>query len=45
MHVVIAEFGVGPQSLKPKPTWTKLKRMEIRPVEFIKEGTKFVLGK
>ena len=45
MHVVIADSRIGPQSPKPKATWTRLRRMEIGPVELINEGAKSVLGK
>nr|XP_023904552.1 uncharacterized protein LOC112016268 [Quercus suber] len=35
----------GSQSPKKKPTWARLRRMEIGPVELFKEGAKSVLGK
>jgi len=45
MHVVGVDVGNGPHSPKTKPTWTRLRRMDIGPVELIKEGAKSVLGK
>ena len=45
MHVVSVDVGNGPQSPKTKAMWTRLRCMEIGPVELIKEGAKFVLGK
>ncbi|KAK7850422.1 uncharacterized protein CFP56_000993 [Quercus suber] len=45
MHGLPMDLGCGPQSPKQKATWTRLKRMEIGPVEFFKEGAKSVLGK
>ena len=45
MQVVSVDSGSGPQSPKPKATWTRLRCMEIRPMELIKEGAKSVLGK
>ena len=45
MHVARVDFGIGPHSPKTKATWTRLRRMDIRPVELIKEGAKSVLGK
>ena len=35
----------GTQSPKQKSTWTRLRRMEIRPGEFLKKGAKSMLGK
>ena len=45
MHGVGVDVGNGPHSPKTKATWTRLRRMDIGPVELIKEGAKSVLGK
>ena len=45
MHMVSVDVGNGPHSPKTKATWTRLRPMDIGPVELIKERAKSVLGK
>ena len=45
MHVLPVDSGCGLQSPKQKASWSRLRRMEIGPVKFFKEGAKSVLGK
>ena len=35
----------GLSELKKQPTWTRLVRMDVRPMEIIKEGARSILGK
>ena len=44
-HVDCTEDGAGLNSNKKKNTWTRLARMEVGPVEMLKEGAKSILGK
>ena len=43
MQSIVEEAGLS--KLKKQPTWTRLVRMDVGPVEIIKEGVRSILGK
>lgn len=44
-HVYCIEEGAGLSSNKKKNTWTRLVRIDVRPVGILKVGAKSILGK